>query len=92
MEYAILPQRLEELKALDDDGSNETLRALLMDYLEAVPRSIRAMRTMEAQKKLDELKAEAHSLRSSSINIGAEALAKLCLQIETATQSPECST
>lgn len=80
----INPQNLEELKSLDDDGSNSTLKELIRLYLQSTPEKIARMDEFLVALDLVSLKKEAHSLRSSSLSLGAELMGELSSKIEYA--------
>jgi two-component system sensor histidine kinase/response regulator len=83
----INPQTLEELKSLDDDGSNATLKELINLYLSSTPQKITRMEDFLQSQDYVALKKEAHSLRSSSLSLGAELMGELSSKIEYAAPS-----
>lgn len=60
------------------------LERLINAYLEEAPKSFQAMRRAVEGGNLDDLRMNAHALKSSSYNLGAMRLSKLCQDIETA--------
>ena len=61
------------------------VRTLLTTYLDGLPAAISRMRAAAAAGDGATLKITAHSLKSSSAQLGAARLAAVCLQIEHAS-------
>lgn len=75
---------IQELKEIDEDGSNTTLKEIIALYLSSTPPKIERMKLHFEKGEVGPLKAEAHSLRSSSMTVGAEELGKIAAKIEYA--------
>lgn len=82
MKSTLNPDKIAELKEIDEDGSCETLLKLMDLFYVSVPRKINQMEIYYQQKNFSELRKEAHSLRSSSLTMGAEILASIAHEIE----------
>ena len=85
MDKTINDRRLDELRALDEDGSHSTLNSLIGMFLESMPKKFNELKDIDVSKELSKVRAVAHSLRSSALNIGAERLATACQEIEYET-------
>lgn len=80
MKQSINLERIQELKEMDEPGSDEVQRQLVEMYISSTPSKISLIRASQNDK--DELKKAAHSLKSTSVNMGCDHLAELCRQIE----------
>lgn len=78
---------LENIRALDRPGSNGLLRQLVAAYVKNAPVQIRALRDSAASNNTETLRNTAHSLKSSSLNVGATALAGMCRDLELGCRS-----
>lgn len=76
------PDVISDLKALDDDGSDSVLKEIIDLYLDSTPPKLKKMADFLAKNDLASMRKEAHSLRSSSLTIGAEALSHYASEIE----------
>lgn len=74
--------KIQELKDLDDDGSNETLKEIIVAFVHSSPPKIARMKKFLSEKNIPEIRKEAHSLRSSSLIFGADHLSDLLAKIE----------
>ena len=85
---------LDNIRTLDPSGGNSVLRRVLDIYLKTAPELARAMRNAADADDVEALGKAAHSLKSSSFNVGAASLGNLCREIETAARStpPNLST
>lgn len=72
---------LEKLAAYDSNGRPLSV-VLIEDYLETTPKILKNLREALASKDYDAVSSEAHALRSSSLTLGLETLAKLCAELE----------
>lgn len=79
MRHTINLERIAELKEMDDPGSEEIQRQLVEMFLDSSPEKISDLKTIVDPV---ELKKMAHSLKSTSLNMGCEILADLCQKIE----------
>lgn len=89
MSSIINSKRLEELKALDEDGSSNVLWELLHAYCESSPKKVKFIKDSLHSGNLSAAKLEAHSLRSTSINLGIDGVAQACSQIEYAQDTTD---
>ncbi|MCX7172825.1 MAG: ATP-binding protein [Proteobacteria bacterium] len=78
---------LEHIRALDRPGSNGLLRQLVAAYVKNTPVQIRALHDSAASNNAETLRNTAHSLKSSSLNVGATALAGMCRDLELGCRS-----
>ncbi len=76
---------LEELK----DIMEEEFPLLLQTYLRESELQFQRIDEAWQAQELDDLRRSAHSLKGSSGNIGAEALAELCADLERSAKSAE---
>jgi len=70
------------LKQLLEIGNEELLIELIETYLSYSPQQIDQIILATAQKQWETIKQQAHSLKSSSANLGASQLSALCTQLE----------
>ena len=82
-------QKINELKELDDDGSNETLIELINLYLRTTPIILKKLLEDFNLGKVENVKRSAHSLRSSSLNLGVDFLAETMRKIEYLEDGPD---
>lgn len=73
---------INSLKDLKSRDGTRLIDKLLELYLEKTPNVIENMRDSVSRESLEELSGFAHSLKSSSGNIGAEAMYQICNVIE----------
>ncbi|MBU1053701.1 MAG: response regulator [Proteobacteria bacterium] len=74
---------LNNIKSLQRPGRPNLLSKVIENYVESAPHLIGAIRQGIADKDPTALRSAAHSLKSSSANVGASSLATLCRQIES---------
>lgn len=72
--------KINELRELDD--SNEVLKELIELFITTTTTKMQKMEELLASKDHPALRKEAHSLRSSSANLGAEILSQLATEME----------
>ena len=78
-----LDQRaLAQIRAMQRPGSPDLLGKIIDLYLENSPGSLRQIRDAVAGQDGDALRQAAHSLKSSSANLGATELAAICKELE----------
>ena len=73
---------LDELRAVDSDGSAETLRMVLTLYLGESPKLMTQLSDAIEAGDADTMGRIAHSLASASANVGATKLSSLCKSLE----------
>lgn len=89
MNESINLDKISELKEIDQDGSNETLKKLIEHYLSSTPQKLKKMAESYYLKDFAGLRKEANSLNASSNTLGAIILASLAKEIEYAKNTPE---
>ena len=78
---------LDAIRALDESGAAGLLRQVLHLYFESSPRLIAELRRARAAGDTVAVRNAAHSLKSSSANLGATALADMCKTVEHAART-----
>jgi signal transduction histidine kinase/CheY-like chemotaxis protein len=81
------PAPLEAIRAIERSGRAGMLRKVISLYLETSPTRLRELREALAQGDGDALRRAAHSLKSSSANLGATQLADLSRELEGLARS-----
>jgi PAS domain S-box-containing protein len=81
------PAALENIRAVDDDGS--VLAEVIELYLQEAPGYLRTLRNALEGGRLADLGRSAHAVKSASLNIGARALSDLCGRLERQAKSGE---
>ena len=81
-------QALDQLSALQSDGKSDLFARVINVYLAESPKLIEVAKQAAAANDAVELARAAHTLRSSSANVGAMRLAELCRDIESSTKRP----
>jgi signal transduction histidine kinase/DNA-binding response OmpR family regulator len=83
------PKAWEGILSLRPNKAPDLLLKLLRVYLSESPQLLENLREAISSDDASKVKAAAHSLKSSSLNLGAAALAGFCKNMETlAAQSP----
>ncbi|MEO8628056.1 MAG: response regulator, partial [Betaproteobacteria bacterium] len=77
---------LDAIRALANESAPDLLEQVVRLYLEAGPRLLDGLRSGMATGDKHAVRAAAHSLKSSSANVGARHLAELCKQLELASR------
>lgn len=80
-----------EIKAIDGHGHNRLLALMLTSYLSEVPEKIATITRDIHERKAHALSEDAHALKSSSVSMGADALSKICAELEIAAQQEDYS-
>jgi HPt (histidine-containing phosphotransfer) domain-containing protein len=78
---------LNNIKSLQRPGRSDLLHTVIGEYVASAPRLMDAIRRGIAEGDATALKSAAHSLKTSSANVGASSLAALCRQIEAIGQA-----
>jgi len=76
--------RIQELKDLDDDGSNETLKQLINLYYANTEKLINELANEYKSKNWPKVKQLSNSIRASSLNIGADQVVEAARKLEYA--------
>ena len=74
---------LERIRALQRPGAPDILSRVIRLYLENSPGLVSGMREALTSQDADKMRTCAHTLKSSSANLGAETLASLCKDLES---------
>jgi HPt (histidine-containing phosphotransfer) domain-containing protein len=77
---------LESIRALQREGNSDLLNRVIEAYLKEGARLLQALRGAVEKADGEALRKAAHSLRSSSANVGAQKLSSLCKELETMGQ------
>ncbi|NJL20336.1 MAG: response regulator [Leptolyngbyaceae cyanobacterium SM1_3_5] len=77
------PQVLQNLRSVEARGVPGFVRRMVETFIEVAPRLLSDINEAIAQFDSRALELAAHSLKSMSASLGANALAKLCQQLET---------
>jgi HPt (histidine-containing phosphotransfer) domain-containing protein len=78
---------LDSIRALDKSGGSAVLRRVVGIYLKNAPELARAMRGAADAGDAAAVGRAAHSLKSSSLSVGAARLGALCREIEAAARA-----
>ncbi|MDS4029264.1 MAG: response regulator [Candidatus Contendobacter sp.] len=73
---------LDQIRALQRPGAPDLLSKIIGLYLESAPKLLQKMREAVAVEDSEALRQAAHSLKSSSANLGAIQLAAACKKLE----------
>ena len=73
---------LNDIRALQKPGKPDILQKIALFFLDKTPRLIQTMRDAVSAKDADALLRAAHFIKTSSANLGALGLARLCEEIE----------
>ncbi len=73
---------LDKIRALSRDGGDALVQKVINAYVGDVPQHLRTLRQAVGGFDAVTVKRIAHSLKSASANVGAEALAGLCKDLE----------
>jgi len=87
-ERAVLEQgALDAIRALQSDAAPDLLARVIRLYLDSAPDLVGRIRTGLATNDQEAVRIAAHTLKSSSANLGATRLAELCRQLELAARA-----
>jgi two-component system sensor histidine kinase/response regulator len=78
---------LDAIRSLQSDAAPRLLAQVVQIYLDSTPALIEQLRTGMHRSDHDTIRAAAHSLKSSSANLGANTLAGLCRSVEMAVRA-----
>jgi CheY-like chemotaxis protein/HPt (histidine-containing phosphotransfer) domain-containing protein len=78
----INPTALANIRALSSDRGDALVRKVVSAYVDDTPQHLDALRRAISGNDVLRLRKEAHSLKSSSANVGAETLAQMCKEME----------
>jgi two-component system sensor histidine kinase/response regulator len=74
---------LDNIRALSADRGDALVHKVIAAYVDDTPRHLLTLRQAIAGHDPGQLRKVAHSLKSSSANVGAETLAQMCKDMET---------
>jgi len=77
---------LESIRALQRKGDSDLLSRVIEAYLKEATRLLQTLREAVEKADREALRKAAHSLRSSSANVGAQKLSSLCKELEAMGQ------
>ena len=72
---------LDELRALDPDGTAGLLNQILQCYLDDTPTQIAQLRAAATAQNIESMTRAAHSMKSSSFSVGAARVGQLAFEI-----------
>ncbi len=75
-------QALEHIRALSASKGDALLERVLHAFIDDTPAHFKALQQAIAAADTSHIRKAAHSLKSSSANVGAETLAQLCKDME----------
>ncbi|HZV64762.1 MAG TPA: response regulator [Telluria sp.] len=73
---------LDNIRALSKDRGDALVQKVIAAYVDDTPQHLRTLRQAIVVSDPGNLRKVAHSLKSSSANVGAEALAQMCKEME----------
>ncbi len=73
---------LDNIRALSAERGAALVQRVVTAYVDDTPRHLQTLRRAIAGLDTDALRKVAHSLKSSSANVGADVLAQLCKDME----------
>ena len=76
-------QALENIRALSADRGDALVQKVIAAYVADTPTHLKTLKTAIAILDAANVRKVAHSLKSSSANVGAEKLAQMCKEMET---------
>ena len=84
---AVDGKALDAIRELGGAATPDLLDQVIRIYLETTPELLETLRSGLAAGHVDAVRTAAHTLKSSSANLGAGALSELCKRLETAARS-----
>lgn len=84
---ALDQKALDELRSLDPDGSAGVLQQIIASYLNDTQGILARIHASFAARDLAAMTREAHSLKSTSLSVGASAVGKAAAALELAGKS-----
>ncbi len=79
---AIVPEAIEQLRFLEEDGEPSVVAELVGLFIEHTPPKLAQMAEAIESKDLPLLRRAAHSLKGSSANVGARGMQEICGTLE----------
>jgi PAS domain S-box-containing protein len=84
--HVIERRALDAIRALQTDDATDLLERLINLYLSDSPKLMQKLKQAAVANDLSEMARAAHTLRSSSANLGAMGLSQLCQDLEMAAR------
>jgi len=78
---------LDNIRALNKERGDALVQKVVAAYVDDTPSLLQTLRCAIAQVDCGNLRKVAHSLKSSSANVGAESLAQMCKEMEALGRS-----
>jgi CheY-like chemotaxis protein/HPt (histidine-containing phosphotransfer) domain-containing protein len=78
------PTALDRIRALEAPGSTELIKTVISHYFNETPRILESLKGAVEGNDASAINKLAHSLKSSSANVGAVALSEFCKEMELA--------
>ena len=85
------PEAIQSIRELGGEGSN-LLEQIVRLYFDTTPALMVRLKSALAASDLDEIRSAAHSLKSSSANLGARNLAQMCAALEASARAGSIGT
>jgi CheY-like chemotaxis protein/HPt (histidine-containing phosphotransfer) domain-containing protein len=82
-------QALDNIRALQQEGTPDILVKVIRSYLASAPQLLQNLRTAITRNDAPALRKAAHTLTSSSASLGALTLAALCEELERMGRAPD---
>ena len=79
--------KLDELRSLQRPGRPSILQRIVDAYLQETPRLLEGLQQALQDQDRSALRENAHSLKSSSANVGASEFSQQCLQLESQAET-----
>jgi HPt (histidine-containing phosphotransfer) domain-containing protein len=84
------PRPLDQIRAFQRPGAPSVVGKVIGMYLKTAPELLTKLRTATVEKDSKAVQQAAHSLKSSSANLGAMAMAEMCRALEAAARAGGC--
>jgi signal transduction histidine kinase/CheY-like chemotaxis protein/HPt (histidine-containing phosphotransfer) domain-containing protein len=84
------PRPLDQIRQFQRPGAPSVLGKIIGMYLKTGPELLARLRTATAEKNSKAVHQAAHSLKSSSANLGATAMAEMCRALEADARAGKC--
>ena len=78
---------LDNIRALSANGGEALVQRVIHAYVDDAPQHLRTLRDAIRALNTNTMRSAAHSLKSSSANVGADTLAQLCKEMEALGRS-----
>jgi HPt (histidine-containing phosphotransfer) domain-containing protein len=85
------PEPIQSIRELGGEGS-DLLEQIVRLYFDTTPALMVRLKSALAASDLEEIRSAAHSLKSSSANLGARNLAQMCAALEASARAGSIGT